>query len=135
MPDLFKYFSDSRSHSFEGVTVLRVALRYPQSGIGEIDTFYAELAQRIATFASERLFPALCEEYSADPDPRRRFVFGYIYRLDCRVTSSDEETASVTSTLTLRRKNSSTEIFCQSSEHIFRLCDGCLLHFAKKSKF
>ncbi len=127
MNSSFEYISDAKAHIFEGVTVLRTVLHRPHTSIAQIDDFYAEFAKSFGLFAAERLFPALCEEYSNDPDPRRRFTFGYIYRLDCLVTNQDEKCVEITTTLTLRRKSSKSEQFRQESRQTFRLSDGCLL--------
>ncbi len=127
MHDSFEYISDAVAHSFEGVTVLRVTLRRPRLGISAIDDFFAELARSIKAFAKEELFPALCEEYKADPDPRRRFTFGYIYRLDCKVTNRTGEYTDISTYLTLRRKSSTANIFCEDIHQTFRLADGCLM--------
>ncbi len=128
MGEVYEYISRARPYVFEGVTVLRLSLRYPQIGMASIDGFCAELAKSIEDFASGTLFPALCDEYLADTDPRRRFVFGYVYRFDCTVADRDAERIELASSLTLRRKGSAHEPISQEERLLtFRLVDGCLL--------
>ncbi len=127
MREGFEYISDSSTHRYEGVTILRVVLRRPIVGSSEIDDFYDKLFESVKAFAEERLFPALCEEYRTDPDPHRRFVFGYICRFDCRVTKCDGERVEISSELDLSRKSSVDKIICQKIKYTFRISDGCIL--------
>ena len=62
-----------------GVSILRCDLSYPAVSVCE--SFFEEICEKCMLWAKERLYPKIAEEYGNDTDPKKRFTFGYEYRV------------------------------------------------------
>ena len=62
-----------------GVTLLRCEFSYPTVSVCE--RFFEEICEKCMSWAKEKLYPKIEEEYCNDTDPKKRFTFCYEYRV------------------------------------------------------
>lgn len=122
-----EYTSHAEEYRFEGLTVLRASYRIPCFGSEKANKLYRDLAKRFMSGAESVLFPRICSELGSNWVNNKKHNFGYIYTLNCKCVSVNENTVTVETLSTLKKRNDPDYIKrYKSIEHI-RIVDGCLL--------
>ena len=80
----------SQKLMFDGAPLLSITLRMQSTPHEPINAFLSELARRAEAWCKNILFDALCADFSADPDPKRRFHHRSFYELEITLLSETE---------------------------------------------
>ncbi len=110
---------------YKGILLLKSELSYPRVDVCE--SFFEEICEKCLLWAKERLYPKLTEEYDNDTDPKKRFAFGYEYRVNITAEESLDGYFDC-HFLSCVKKRGAKEIFFEN-EDIFtvREADGVII--------
>ncbi|MBR2479122.1 MAG: hypothetical protein IKB47_01800 [Clostridia bacterium] len=101
---------------FDGAPLLCITLRLPATSHESINVFLSELKQRVESWCKSTLFDALCADFSADPDPKRRFHHRSFYELDITLLSDTQISISASlKTPKTRLSHNETVVFDPTS--------------------
>ena len=106
---------------YGGVPILNIVLNFPEY------EFLREIAEASFEWAKTTLFDKICCEYECDPDPKKRFCFGYDYEFSCKTKFCANGLLSAVISATLKKRKS-REPFAENKFGIaIRKSDGAIL--------
>ena len=119
---------------YNGVVLLRCELCYPR--IGASESFFEELCERCLIWAKEQLFVSLCEEYTLDKDPKKRFSKGYEYRAFIKAEETHVGYVKCAFSAYFKKIGAYDRTVLCGGDFFVRLSDGCLVppHYIDKMK-
>ena len=75
---------------FDGTPLLTITIHLQSTPHEPTNAFLSELARRAEAWCKNVLFDALCADFSADPDPKRRFHHRSFYELEITLLSETD---------------------------------------------
>ncbi len=110
---------------YNGVVILTCELSYPKAGICE--SFFEQICEKCLLWAKEKSYQRLSEEYDNDGNPKKRFTFGYEYRVTITTEEGDGEYVNCRFFSRLKKRGSGEIIFESEKDFIMRESDGQII--------
>ena len=108
-----------------GVPLLRCELSYPTVSVCE--SFFEEICEKCMLWAKEKLYPKIAEEYVADTDPKKRFTFGYEYRVVIMAEDSLEGYLCCHFSSCVKKRGAKDILFEKEETFAVREADGVII--------
>jgi hypothetical protein len=108
-----------------GVALLYCDFSYPK--IQSCDSFFSEICESCLTWANEKLFPRLCDEYDNNTDSKKRFTKGYEYRVSITSKDCTDGYAECVFLAAVNKRDSRETWYKDENTFVIRLKDGIII--------